>query len=561
MRATVRWGTAASLVLSALLAAPGTTATATARPPTDAPPGAADTPTGAVETAEVAGARTAAARAGALGVRFGPCADEGLPAPAECGTVEVPLDYARPDGRRLALAVSRTRATGGGTAGEAVARRGALVFNPGGPGANGVYFPLAGTVPEWERIAAAYDLVGYAPRGVGGSTPLSCQEPGHFVKAPTQAPAHPSASYKRERVAEATAYARGCARRAGDALRHYTTADNARDLDVLRAALGESRLTFMGVGHGTYLGAVYATLFPAHVGRMVLDSAVDPRPERIGYPNGLDQTAALERRWTDFLDWIARHDDHYGLGATTEAVRRSYDEVRAEVAARPADGLVGPGQLHSAFLRAAYYDDQWPTRAAALDAFQEGWPDALVSQAAPVPRAAAETENAHAVHTAVQCNDAPWPTDFATWDADHTALADTAPFHTWEGAWTRLPCAYWPAPRRQPVDVRADAGALAPTLILAAERDGVAPYAGARELRARLGGSRLVTERGAGQHGLGGGPNACVNAHLDAYLLAGTVPEADAECAAHPEPRPFALAPEARNAARGPVPAYRTDPR
>ncbi|WP_406401534.1 alpha/beta hydrolase [Streptomyces uncialis] len=555
MRAVALRGAAGSLVLSALAVAPtgvsalpgdpGPPAPAPAASPLAAPRtdtrADAHTKTRAVTAQENAGTRAAAVRAADEGIRFGACAaEEYLEAPVECGTVQVPLDYADPDGRRITLTVSRVRATGRTPDGEPAARQGALVFNPGGPGASGMYFPLVGAVPAWRNIAAAYDLVGYAARGVGRSAPLSCQEPRHFLKAPTHAPADPSPSYKKERVAEATSYARGCARRAGDALAHYTSLNNARDLDVLRAALGEPRLTFMGASYGTYIGSLYATLFPERVRRMVFDSAVDPRPERIWYRNNLDQATAFERRWEDFRTWVAKHDDVYGLGRTADAVRLSYEEVRAAVAAQPAGGKVGPGQLHSAFLRTAYYDDYWPMRAAALSAYREGEPELLIAQATPVAEAAVEAENSHAVYTAVECNDAPWPTDFRVWDDDHTALARTAPFETWDNAWANLPCAFWTAPQRQPLDIRADAGSLAPTLILAAERDAATPYQGAVELRRRLGGSRLVTERGAGQHGVGGGPNTCVNAHLDAYLLTGEVPAEDTDCAAHPEPRPLA---------------------
>ncbi|MFJ6571037.1 alpha/beta hydrolase [Streptomyces sp. NPDC091292] len=524
MRAAALWGTAGSVVLSALVAAPAGGATAL-----PASPGTPGSP-------ESVGTAKAAQRASATGIRFGPCAaDEQVEAPVQCGTVRVPLDYARPDGRHISLTVSRVNATG-------TARQGAFVFNPGGPGASGMYFPMIGAFPEWKRIAAAYDLVGYAPRGVGRSAPLSCQDPGQFVKAPTQSPTHPSDSYKKERIAQAKSYARGCERRAGAALRHYTTLNNARDLEVLRAALGESKLTFMGASYGTYVGAVYATLFPSHVRRMVLDSAVNPDPKGIWYRNNLDQSAAFERRWADFRTWVAKHDKAYGLGRTAEEVQGSYERVRAAVSAHPAGGLVGPGELQAAYLKTGYYDDYWPMRAAALSAYLDGRPELLVQQAAPVTGAAAETENANAVYTAVECNDAAWPTDFRTWDRDATRLARTAPFESWDNAWANLPCAYWPAPRQRPVDVRAAAGALPPTLILAAERDAATPYAGALELERRLGGARLVTERGAGQHGVGGGPNACVNAHLDAYVLEGTLPPRGTACAPHEEPRPLSPA-------------------
>ncbi|MFJ2720448.1 alpha/beta fold hydrolase [Streptomyces sp. NPDC087437] len=524
MTAAAVWTAAGSLILTALAGAPASGATRL--------PGTA---------AELRGTVVAAARARAAGIAFGACPKaRDLPGTLECGTVPVPLDYAHPDGERIRLSVSRVRATHTDprNSKRRVPRQGALVFNPGGPGADGTSFPLMGLLPEWKRVAAAYDLVGYAPRGVGRSAPLSCQDPKGFFKAPAPAPTHPSRAYKERRVAEAKAYASGCARRAGQALRHYNSLNNARDLDVLRAALGEDRLTFVGASYGTYFGALYATLFPSHVRRMVFDAAVNPAPDRIWYRNNLDQSAAFEARWADFREWTARHDDVYALGRTAGQVQRSYDRARARLAAEPAGGSVGPGQLQGLFLTAGYYDDHWPGSAEALSAYLKGDPEPLVALAAPHREGAAEAENGNAVYTAVECNDATWPADFEVWDRDNTRLARVAPFETWSNVWANLPCAYWKAPRQRPLDVRTWPGELPPTLILAAERDAAAPYDGALELRRRLAGSVLVTERGAGTHGIAGGPNACVNAYLDAYLLQGRLPVRQAACAPRAEPRP-----------------------
>ncbi|MDN3021512.1 alpha/beta hydrolase [Streptomyces sp. S.PB5] len=523
MRAPALYSAAGTLLLTTLAAAPAGSAP------------------GAPGAAEMRGTAAAAARAQADGITFGKCAEvEDLPAEVRCGTVSVPLDYADPDGRQIRLTVSRVRATHRDPANSKrrVPRQGALVFNPGGPGGSGMYFPIIGVMPEWKRLAAAYDLVGYAPRGVGRSAPLSCQNPKHFFKAPSQAPTHPSESYKQERVAEAKAYARGCAKRTGRALQYYNSLNNARDLDVLRAALGEEKLTFMGASYGTYFGALYATLFPSHVRRMVFDSAVNPDPAQIWYRNNLDQSAAFEGRWADFREWVAKHHKVYGLGDTAEKVQRSYDRAAAQLAAEPAGGKVGPGQLQGAFLSAGYYDDYWPHRAEALSAYLKGDPKQLIAQAGPHPEAAKEAENSNAVYTAVECNDASWPTEFAVWDRDNTRLARVAPFETWDNVWMNLPCAYWPMPRQEPLDVRTGPGELPPTLILAAERDAATPYEGALEMHRRLSGSALVTERDSGTHGIAGGPNPCVNGHLEAYLLEGRLPVRRAACAAHPEPEP-----------------------
>ncbi|WP_028813695.1 alpha/beta hydrolase [Streptomyces flavidovirens] len=532
MRALAMYGTLASvgsLVLTALVAAPAGSAESAASP-------------------EARGTALAAHRAAAAGIAFGACpASEGLPKHVRCGTVKVPLDYADPGGRQISLTVSRARATG-----KPAARQGALVYNPGGPGASSMFFPMAGVLPEWKRIGAAYDLVGYAPRGVGRSAPLSCQKPSELVQAPSHAPAHPSSAYKEERKARAKAYADGCARTAGSALRHYTSLNNARDLDVLRAALGERKLTFMGASYGTYFGALYATLFPSHVRRMVFDSAVNPAPGQIWYRNNLDQSLAFEGRWKDFRTWVAKHDRTYHLGATPEAVLASYEKVRAGLSRKPAGGRVGTAQLQSALLSAGYYDDYWAMRATALSEYLKGNPKPLIEQASPRPESAKDDENSKAVYTAVECNDAPWPTEWWVWDRDNSLLAERAPFETWANAWMNLPCAYWSAPRQEPLDVGTRPGELPPTLILAAERDAATPYPGALELQRRLAGSALVTERDAGTHGIGGGANKCVNGHLETYLLTGRTPVRRAQCAPHREPNPVSL--DKRAVAKKPAP-------
>ncbi|MFB7636188.1 alpha/beta hydrolase [Streptomyces sp. NPDC056149] len=510
---------------------------------------------------------------------FGRCAAvEHLPSAVECATLSVPLDYARPNGKKIKLMVSRARATAPHE------RQGALVFNPGGPGASSMQFPLYGALPTWRRSARAYDFVGYAPRGVAPSDPLSCQDPKTYAQAPTDSPHFPSTAFKRKKVAEAKAYARGCAQRAGADLPFYNSVNNARDLDMLRAALGEKKLTFMGASYGTYFGAIYATLFPGHVRRMVFDSVVNPEPRQIWYRNNLDQSSAFERRWGDWLRWVAKHHATYRLGDTPQAVQRSYDSATERLRDKPVNGKIGPGQLQSAFLKTGYNDAFWPMRADALSKYLHGDAKPLIAQALPGGDAKAE-ENSNAVYTAVECNDATWPRDWRIWDRDNTVLARTAPFETWDNVWMNLPCAFWPDHRqsaaqgvedaarttadraaegspsgseladasqqvaatdlndalhgqRGPLDIRTEPGALPPVLLLAAERDAATPYTGALELQRRLPGSSLVTERGAGTHGIALGDNACVNAYVETYLLRGRVPGHRVYCGPRAEPVP-----------------------
>lgn len=516
------YGILGSLALTGLAAAPAADAART---------GSAVPVSRAADGPAARGVAVAAARAAEAGVHFGPCpAAEALPPPIRCGTVTVPLDYARPRGRQLKLTVSHAGATG-----PRAARQGKLVFNPGGPGASGTYFPLLSRSPQWRKLAEAYDFTGYAPRGVQGSGALSCQDPGEFTKAPSHTSEHPSEREKRARVEKARAYADGCAGTAG--LRHYSSLNNARDLEVLRAALGERRLTFLGASYGTYFGSLYAALYPDRVRRMVLDSPVDPDPRQIWYGNNLRQSAAFEERWTDWQRWVARHDDVYHLGRSRWQVAAAYKRARSMIEKEPAGGRVGTAQLQAAYLRAAYADGYWAQAATALADYLDGRPATLVEYAADDPSDSVVQENANAVYTAVECNDAPWPTDWETWDRDNSRLARVAPFETWENAWMNLPCAFWAEPRRQPLDLRTDAGALPPVLLLAAERDAATPYEGARELARRLGGSAdLVTEKDAGSHGLAGAHNACVNRHVDRYLLTGRRP-GDVTCAPRPEPK------------------------
>ncbi|MFE2188229.1 alpha/beta hydrolase [Streptomyces sp. NPDC059455] len=510
-------------------------ATPTSAAPAAAPPG---------DAAAARGVAFAARRAARRGIAFHRCPRaEALAAPITCGKVSVPLDYARPRGKRISLTVSRIRATG-----PKARRQGALIYNPGGPGASSMAFPEYAAEDAFRRVAAAYDFVGYAPRGVGRSAPLSCQRPSAYAKAPTSSPPHPTAAFKRRLVARARAYVRGCVRRSGRALAHHTTLNNARDLEVLRAALGQRRLTFVGASYGTYYGAVYATLFPGRVRRMVFDSVVNPAPGRIWYRDNLDQSLAFERRWRDWRRWVARHHAVYHLGATADRVLASYDTARRRLARKPAGGVVGTAQLQSAFLRTGYNDAYWDPAARALAAYLHGDPEPLIELAAPDPAEAADDENGNAVYTAVECNDAPWPRAWATWNRDNTALARRAPFETWDNVAMNLPCAFWPVKPGRPLDVgnleavgprRTGRVTLPPVLLLSAERDAATPYAGAKELWHRLPGSSLVTERKAGTHGLWGGPNDCVNRHVDTYLLTGRTPGRSAFCAPRPEPAPL----------------------
>ncbi|MFI6644081.1 alpha/beta hydrolase [Streptomyces sp. NPDC050504] len=484
------------------------------------------------------GVRIAAERAARQGIDWQDCpAEWALPKPVQCGWVTVPLDYSRPNGRQIKLAVDRAVSTG--TRAE---RQGALVYNPGGPGGSGMRFPLRLTTknPVWADAAKAYDFVGFDPRGVGRSTPISCVDPQEYAKAPKLDPVPDSEADKRAQRKLAAEYAQGCQERSGWMLPQMHTPNTARDLDVIRAALGERKLNYVGVSYGTYLGAVYATLFPTHVRRMVFDSAVDPSRDKIWYEVNLDQDVAFEGRLRDWMVWVAENDATFHIGATADEVAAQWDRLRATAKKQPVGGVVGPAELVTYFQGAAYYDSTWVGIATTWSKYLAGDSADLIANAGPDMADTAgniSDENGNAVYTAVECADAPWPTDWRTWNRDNTRLHRDYPFLTWANAWMNLPCATWPTKRQEPTNVRTGKG-LPPVLIAQSTRDAATPYEGALELHKRLKGSRLITERDAGSHGITNLVNPCLNDRVRNYLVDGVLDSRDVTCAPHATPKP-----------------------
>ncbi|MGW0337713.1 alpha/beta hydrolase [Streptomyces sp. NPDC003011] len=526
-RRTAAFGSAGVLVTATLIA--GAMAAPTASATADSRGG---------QDREARGAAIAAAKAAKTGIDWQDCpADWGLEKPIQCGYVTVPLDYAKPYGKQIKLAVDRI-----GNTGTEEERQGALIYNPGGPGGSGLRFPrrVVTKAPVWANTAKAYDFVGFDPRGVGKSAPISCADPQEFVKAPKMDPVPDSEADKRAQRKLAREYAEGCYERSGEMLPHMTTPNTARDLDVIRAALGEKKLNFLGVSYGTYLGAVYGTLFPGHVRRMVVDSVVNPSREKIWYEANLDQDVAFETRWKDWQDWVAANDATFHLGDTRAEVQAEWLELRATAKKNPIGGVVGPAELLGFFQSAPYYDSSWVPVATVFSEYVAGDTQALVDAAAPDLSDTAgniASENGNAVYTAVECTDAKWPTSWKKWDRDNTRLHKDYPFLTWSNAWMNLPCATWPVKQQTPVDVRTGKG-LPGVLIVQSERDAATPYGGAVELHKRFKGSRLITEKDAGSHGVTSLVNPCINQRVDTYLLTGKLDGADVTCAPHATPKP-----------------------
>lgn len=452
----------------------------------------------------------------------------------QCASLEVPLDHARPDGRRITLALSRIPHT-------AAKYQGPLLVNPGGPGGSGLTLAgfVASSLPK--KVAAQYDVIGFDPRGVGRSKPsLDCR-PGHFSAVrPDTVPAAPAV--EQANLTRAKSFADACAKKYADVLPYIDTVSAARDLDVIRRALGAKKINYFGYSYGTYLGAVYAKLHPDRVRRLVLDSVVDPTD--VWYDANLNQDLAFNDRHRAFLAWVARHDATYGLGSDPERVEARWYAMRSALAKKPAGGKVGASELEDTFIPGGYYNGYWPHLAEAFAAYAKGGDAGPVVEAYENLGAVdAAGDNSYSVYTSVQCRDAGWPRDWSEWRSDNWGVYGKAPFMAWNNAWYNAPCAFWPTAPRQAVDVTNSE--LPPALLFQATGDAATPYEGGVTVHRLLGGSRLVVEEGGGNHGITLSGNSCLDKHLAAYLTDGTVPRgdggggADAVCAALPGPEPL----------------------
>ncbi|MFD7234636.1 alpha/beta fold hydrolase [Streptomyces syringium] len=463
----------------------------------------------------------ASARSPHSGIRFGAC-PEAVPAPpaparVECGSLDVPLDRYRPDGRRLRIAVSRVRATG--TPAE---RRGILLVNPGGPGGSGLPYAVTKRAKLPERVRRAYDVIGFDPRGVGGSAPADCGAMGGLFRTPAADPVPRDWAAERDHHSALRRLADDCAAGAGPALPHLSTAATARDMDAIRAALGEERIGFLGVSYGSYLGAAYAARFPHRTGRMVLDSVVGPES---WYDFDLRQARALLRQRDTLLEWLAAHDDRFALGGSAREVRAAYDRVRASLAAHPADGF-GPAEFDRAVYRALGRTERWAPLGDGLRAYlRDGAVDGLRPK---TPFDGPESRNYEAANRIVKCADGPGPAP-ARVTADLRALRRLDPSPVVTGIEASA-CAYW---HHRPQSRTPLGGPAAPpVLLVASAHDPVTPIEGARRLRRELPGSRLVTLADDYSHGVfASRGNACVDDTVAAYLVDGSVPATDVRCA------------------------------
>ncbi|MFE6865786.1 alpha/beta hydrolase [Kitasatospora sp. NPDC057692] len=450
------------------------------------------------------------------------CAEE---ASLECAAMTVPRDWHHPGrGPDLTIAVSRHRAS------DPERRIGTLLTAAGGPGGKGLKRP-AGFVRDAPALGAAYDVVGFDQRGVGRSTRAVCQTPEEFQAFFAGDFRDDTPADRARVIAASRGFAADCERRSEGLLPYLTTEQTARDLDLLRALLGERRVSFFGPSYATRIGAYYATLFPRRVERMVLDSVtgVDGSWER--FQQRLPMS--FQRRFEeDFLPWLAARDATYHYGTTVAEAKARWEARRAALREHPVvDGplTLGPNQFDNGAIQAVYRAYNFADLATALSALDD-WPNAGPAARTAVRRIYGQYLDPEflAEYFAVLCNDTPWTRDLSVW-ADRSA--ESAARWPLAGARTlafSAVCATWPAPTAPPV--RITGAGLPPTLMLNSVHDPATPIEAALSAHRALRGSRLVTVDGNGDHGQYPGPNPCVRSAVESYLLSGTVPPGDLTC-------------------------------
>ncbi|WP_055529332.1 alpha/beta hydrolase [Streptomyces graminilatus] len=443
---------------------------------------------------------------------------------ARCADVTVPLNYDAPDGRTITVAISRIRGT------DTAHRVGALLLNGGGPGGQTL------GDPPWVRkamkqVGERYDVVGVDPRFVGRSTPLDCHWPaGSFIRG---------AGTDRAAFDRGVAFARDLARRCrtneGAVLPYATTRNTARDMDVIRAALGERRISYLGYSYGTYLGQVYATMFPGRTDRVVLDGVADPH--RYGPRLLRGSEPANRHALRGWAAWAAARDTTYGLGRTTSAVMAAVDRIQAAAGRAPLS--IGAHRVDAQVVPVVLLNGLSQDNDTAYDAFAQAVRDLRRAAdggtvSTPSPWLAdilgfmltGADSSYGSVQSAILCGDVAAPRDPEIYwrDVQRARVRDPlfGPVANNIG-----PCAFWDAPRERPTTIRADL----PALLVNATGDPRTTYDMARTVHRNWPSSRLVTLRGADQHAVYGVFGSdCADTAVSTYLATGHLPPRDITC-------------------------------
>ncbi len=446
----------------------------------------------------------------------------------DCATLEVPLDYADSGGETIRLALLRHPA--------AVPRDrlGSLVVNPGGPGAPGTSYAAGAGSSFGRELVERFDLVGFDPRGAGRSSPVDCLSDGELDSYVAEDPDPDTPDEVRAFMRTVRGFGSGCARRSGEVAAHVSTVEAARDMDVLRAALGEGSMVYFGASYGTKLGATYADLFPDRVGRMVLDGALDPT---LGLKEtSLGQARGFQTALDAYLGNCVESSDSCFLGDSVAQGRQRITDLLAAIERQPlptADGReLRVGNAFYGIVLPLYNRSSWFALSTALRAALGGDGSQLLAFSDLYTSRAADgtyDDNSLEANLAINCLDDPASFTPAQVQEAIPDFAEASPTFGRVFAWSLTGCRGFSlrATETDPPPLRATGAA--PIVVIGTTRDPATPLAWAEALAAQLDSGVLVTRDGDGHVGYRRG-NECVDGAVEDYLVTGAVPRDGLAC-------------------------------
>ena len=443
---------------------------------------------------------------------------------AECATLEVPLDYAEPDGETIELALLRVPAR--------EESRGSLVVNPGGPGAPGTDYAAGAAQSFREPLLRSLDVVGFDPRGTGDSAPIDCVPDERLDAIRAFDPDPDDAEEADDYAALMREFGDGCVELSGDLAGHVSTIEAARDMDVLRAALGEGELTYFGASYGTKLGATYAELFPDRVGRLVLDGAIDLTLDNREL--GLEQAAGFETALRAYVTNCVETTDSCFLGETVEEGLATISTLLDEIEEEPlpaSDGreLQG-GNAFYGMVMPLYVRDYWFLLSSALRAALDGKGQALMQLSDIYGSRGPQgyVDNSSEAIFAINCLDDPSSVGVEEVADEIPAFEEASPTFGSIFAWSMTGCsAFEPRSAEEPLEVRGEGAA--PILVVGTTRDPATPMKWAEALADQLESAVLLRRDGDGHTAYNSG-NECIDTAIEAYLLEGDVPADPTRC-------------------------------
>jgi pimeloyl-ACP methyl ester carboxylesterase len=444
----------------------------------------------------------------------------------ECATLQVPLDYADPTGQTIGLAMARQTATGS-------TRIGSLLLNPGGPGVSGVSF-LPDIKPYIsESVRKAYDLVSFDPRGVQRSAPVDCVDAPQLDQLLATDYDYSTDAGVQSAINAWGQFAKGCQNRMGAELGHIDTQTTARDMDVMRAVLGDDALTYLGFSYGTDLGATYAAMFPGRVGRMVLDGPLPPNLPAddlaVGQAQGFEQELrAYVQDCQGGKSCPLTGDVQHGL----DQIQGLLDHARANPLPTGTSRRLTASLAFTGIAQALYAPSFWSALTTALrNAIEHGNGNVLLQLADLYSDRQSDgtyATNTMQAFTAISCADDHGNSDLTAMRAQAAEIAKVAPTVGTYFSYSAAACAQWPVPAATPLPSYSAKGA-APILVVGTTGDPATPYDWAQKMAALLDSAELLTYVGNG-HTAYGRSNACVQGAVDTYLLQGTMPASGTRC-------------------------------